>query len=150
MILTQTLCSESCSVLPDDEGTPRSGIVRHLLCNFFAHSPPGILSFLRIPQSLRFRRKGLLWAYPGGLADFAAFWSPPAPPAPCNLASLLSSWPPGLPHPGPWISLSPLAFLSLSFLLSPPSGLSHLSLLRFCCVSLILKVLLGKVNTFGM
>lgn len=110
----------------------------------------GFLSFLRIPQSLRFRRKGLLWAYPGGLADFAAFWSPPAPPAPCNLASLLSSWPPGLPHPGPWISLPPLAFLSLSFLLSPPSGLSHLSLLRFCCVSLILKVLLGKVNTFGM
>lgn len=90
-----------------------------------------------VPKSLNSRRKAFYNLAPGCLIGLISHHSAQ------HLASLL--W---TSYLGPWFLLPSLTS-SPSPHSSPSCRLSFL-LLNFSCVSLILKGLLGKVNTFGL
>ena len=114
MIHIQTVCSESCSVLPDDGRAPRTEIARYLFMSFLCpQSSWDSFPFSElIPRSPGFRRKGLLWPYPWWPYPWWACWfcffPPPPAPAPGPPAVFLDG---RALHPGLGIPVPPLAFL---------------------------------------
>lgn len=125
-------------VVEEPQGQRMSGTFMSRLC-----PQPSCASFSLselIPQSLSSRRKAFWSLAPVGLTDFTFL-----PVGPSTLASLLSL--DGLCSPA-----RDLGFQCPLLPPSPPSPFWALSSFRlnFFHVSLILEVLMGKVNTFSV